>query len=75
MQIRLLKYWGYVHTNGNLCIKRYIEPFSEMSIEDARYSPFVEEIFTPFKAKDMTEAIEIAGIRHSQYNYSGESDD
>ena len=48
------KWWGYIHINGKIQVKRY---FSEMDIEDAEESPFVSKVFRPFDAKDPGDAI------------------
>jgi hypothetical protein len=48
-----MKWWGYIHTNGSLQIKRY---FSEADLEDALDSPFCNRLFSPVEAKDRDEA-------------------
>lgn len=50
-----LFWWGYVHVNGSVQVKRYHD--SLMDIEDARDSPFVTRVFSPFKAEDREDAI------------------
>jgi len=40
----MIKAWGYLHTNGQIISKRYLGPASDLSIEDAKTSPFVVKI-------------------------------
>ena len=42
-----LLWWGYMHSNGGVQVKRYFGP---MDITEARQSPFVHQIVGPFKA-------------------------
>jgi hypothetical protein len=46
-------WWGYMHANGSLIVKRY---FDERDIEEAKESPFVREIFGPIQAPNRQEA-------------------
>lgn len=48
-----IKWWGYLHTNGTIQIKRY---FSELDLDDAYESPFVRQIVMPFEADCREEA-------------------
>ena len=48
------KWWGYIHTNGNIQAKRYFEP---LDIQEAIESPFVKKTYGPFDATDRDEAI------------------
>ncbi len=50
-----MKWWGYLHTNGKISVKRYVGNMNGI-LEDARYSPFVQRVFSPFEAKDREEA-------------------
>lgn len=54
-QISLNKWWGYVHVNGHIQVKRY---FSRLDIDDAYESPFVDIVFEPFEVNSREEAIE-----------------
>lgn len=56
-----LLWWGYIHTNGTLHVKRY---FNDKDLDDARYSHFVIKIFMPFEAKDNEEALSIVRMKH-----------
>jgi hypothetical protein len=49
----LMQYWGYVHINGNLIIKRY---FDQRDVEDAKVSEFVYKVIPPFYARSKEEA-------------------
>jgi hypothetical protein len=42
-----LSWWGYMHSNGDIQVKRYFGP---QDIVEARTSPFVHQIVGPFKA-------------------------
>lgn len=50
-----LFWWGYVHKNGSIQVKRY---FSKKDIDEAKESPFVTKTYGPFKAKDRIDAID-----------------
>lgn len=53
-----LKWWGYLHTNGNIQVKRYFGP---RDISEAIESPFCEKVTgEPFYAKHRADAIEQA---------------
>lgn len=49
------QWWGYVHVNGNIQVKRY---FDQQDIEEAQESPFTSHVYGPFEAKDRDDAIE-----------------
>ena len=49
------KWWGYIHVNGTIQVKRY---FDKEDIEEAKISPFVARVFGAFDAKNREEAIE-----------------
>jgi len=49
------KWWGYIHINGNVQVKRY---FDKKDIEEAKESPFCKEVFSPFEAENRNKAIE-----------------
>lgn len=51
-----LLWWGYIHENNSIYIKRY---FSDRDIEEAEESPFVSVIWGPFEADNRENAIEI----------------
>jgi hypothetical protein len=51
-----LDWWGYVHIDGGLHVKRY---FDRYDLIEAYESPFVKWITGPFKAFDRQEALEI----------------
>jgi len=49
-----IKWWGYVHTNGSIQVKRYFEP---LDIQEAHESPFVKQVFGPWLCTSREEAI------------------
>ena len=49
-----LKWWGYIHTNGSIQVKRYFG--DPMDLAEARESPFVHKVFGPFDASSRHEA-------------------
>lgn len=50
------KWWGYIHVNGNIQVKRY---FGADDLYDAEESPFVREVFGPFKSSGREEALKV----------------
>lgn len=46
-----IRWYGYLHNNGTLHVRRYIGDFGESDIEECRASPFVREVFGPFDAR------------------------
>lgn len=48
-----LLWWGYLHVNGGLHLKRY---FGREDIRQATESPFVDEAYGPFEADTRDEA-------------------
>ena len=50
------KWWGYIHTNGSIQVKRY---FGAEDIREAHDSPFVARVHGPFLAVDRDQAISI----------------
>lgn len=50
------QWWGYKHTNGHLQAKRYFTP---LDIQEAFESPFVEQAYGPFDARDRDEALSV----------------
>lgn len=54
------KWWGYLHTNGTVQVKRY---FDAEDLREARESPFVRRVCEPFDATDRSEALRIATQR------------
>lgn len=49
-----MKWWGYLHSNGNVQAKPYMD---KRDIEDARKSPFVLKVIKPFMASSREEAL------------------
>lgn len=52
-----LKYWAYIHTNGEILVKRYLSP---EDLTDADESPFVRKRTDMFYAHTRDEAEQIA---------------
>jgi len=50
-----LKWWGYLHTEGTIQVKRYFGP---LDIKEAKESSFVARICYPFVAYSREEAVE-----------------
>jgi len=50
-----IKWWGYIHTNKSLHVKRY---FSAEDIDEAWDSPFVERVYGPWPADSREDALE-----------------
>jgi len=48
-----MKWWGYIHTNGTLQIKRYFGP---LDITEAHESPFCKTVLGPVDAVDRDDA-------------------
>ena len=48
-----LEWWGYLHENGNIQVKRYFGP---LDIQEAEESPFVQRACGPFLAADRDDA-------------------
>jgi len=51
----MLKWWGYIHIDGSIHVKRFID-FGD--ILEAQSSDFVKSITGPFEANSRSEAIE-----------------
>lgn len=47
-------WWGYLHINGSVQVKRY---FDERDLDDAYESDFVDLVIHPFPADGRTDAI------------------
>lgn len=47
-------WWGYLHINGSVQVKRYFEP---LDIKEANESDFVNRTFEPFYAYNREDAI------------------
>ena len=47
-------WWGYKHTSGTYQAKRY---FGALDTDEARDSPFCEQVVGPFPAKDREDAL------------------
>lgn len=52
-------WWGYLHTNGTIHLKRYHDDFGEAAMDDAEESDFVRDIWGPFQADNREEAFAI----------------
>jgi hypothetical protein len=53
---KLELWWGYKHTSGTYQAKRYFGP---LDTDEARDSPFCEQVVGPFPAKDREEALQL----------------
>lgn len=51
----MIKWWGYLHENGSLQVKRYFGP---EDLSEARESPFVQQVFGPWEVDSREEALE-----------------
>jgi len=51
---REIQWWGYVHIDGSLQVKRY---FSAKDLTEARESPFVESVYGPWEVNGRDDAI------------------
>lgn len=49
------KWWGYIHTNGSIQVKRY---FGILDTLEAEESPFVKTVIYPFEAEGREDAIQ-----------------
>ena len=49
-------WWGYRHINGNIIVKRFLDP---EDLKEAKLSSFVNEVFPPFLALNRDEALQI----------------
>lgn len=47
-------WWGYLHVNGSIQVKRY---WDEKDLQEARESPFVQQVFESFSASDRQDAV------------------
>lgn len=63
------KWWGYLHTNGGVQVKRY---FDNGDLVEAKKSPFVEKVCGPFMANDRDEAIKTASTQLGLYEVRNE---
>lgn len=50
-----MKWYGYVHVNGKLFIRRYLGDYGD--IEEATQSDFVQQCFGPFEADSKIQAV------------------
>lgn len=50
-----MQWWGYLHTNGSIQVKRF---FGREDIIEAMDSPFVDMTFGPFEVDGREEAIQ-----------------
>ena len=48
------KWWGYIHTNGSLHVKRF---FYFQDLADAQSSPFVKEVYGPWDCENREDAL------------------
>lgn len=51
------KWWGYLHINGSIQVKRY---FDQRDTDEAEESPFVDKVVYPFDAVDRQDALKQA---------------
>ncbi len=51
------KWWGYLHVNGSIQVKRY---FDQRDLEEAEQSDFVQFVTATFDAKDRADALQKA---------------
>lgn len=51
----MIQWWGYVHVNGSLHVKRYFGPDD---LSEARESDFVQDVYGPWQVNTREEAIE-----------------
>ena len=51
-----IEFWGYLHVNGDLIVKRALWTYDE-DIRDAEGSPFVKRVFKKIEVSDRDEAI------------------
>ena len=57
-----LAWWGYVHTNGSLQVKRWWG--DQRDLQEARESDFVETTYGPFMASNRQGAIDHIQVLH-----------
>jgi hypothetical protein len=48
------QWWGYIHENGSLQVKRY---WDRADLQEARESPFVSRVYGPWPASSREEAL------------------
>jgi len=51
----MIEWWGYVHINGTIHVKRYFGPDD---LVEARESDFVQDVYGPWQVNTREEAIE-----------------
>lgn len=51
-----IKWWGYLHINGSIQVKRF---FNIKDIEEAEQSSFVKSVYGPFTCDCRDNAVEI----------------
>jgi hypothetical protein len=51
-----LQWWGYLHVEGSLQVKRYFGP---EDVKEAMESPFVALVYGPFIADGIEQALQI----------------
>ena len=57
-----MKFWGYIHSNGKLQVKRLLGDHA-LNIRDAQESPFVKKILSPVEAKNIEEARSLLAVQ------------
>lgn len=61
-------WWGYLHSNGHIQVKRYFEATARLDFQDADESPFCMERTGKFLASGREDALEkaaqILGVKH-----------
>ena len=50
----MFRWWGYIHVNGSIQVKRY---FDKRDLEEAWESDFVYHVYGPFDAVDRDGAL------------------
>jgi len=53
-----IKWWGYLHTNGTIQVKRWFGDYKDYQ-DDCYGNPFVEKVVKPFIAESREEATKI----------------
>jgi len=55
-------WWGYLHRNGTIQLKRWVGDHQEYTT-DCRGNPFVKTVVKPFKADTWEEAMKIISMQ------------
>lgn len=54
-----MQWWGYLHVEGTLQVKRFHPDFGRGDMDDAYSSPFCKNVVGPFDAPDRQVAINL----------------